>query len=101
MGYMDLIANCSESKVFSGFVYAALSIGVFKLTTLILSYSALLFDVFLLPAVNVSIQLISLVDKSLTNSSKNTGGRRDVGQLSRELPMGLVKNTLINWRKEA
>lgn len=52
MSYTDLIASCSESRIFSGLVYAALSVGVFKLTTLILSYSAVLFDLFILPAVN-------------------------------------------------
>lgn len=53
MGFIHSFTAAAERSSFMNFIlYAALTLGVLKLTTLTLSYIAMLFDLFVLPPVN-------------------------------------------------
>ena len=52
MAGFDFIANISECKLTQYILYGALLVGVYKLTTISLSFGALVFDLFVLPPVN-------------------------------------------------
>lgn len=54
MLYFDVVSEFSESRAVQAFLYGALLVGVYKLTTLTLSFGAVIADLFVLPAANFS-----------------------------------------------
>ncbi|SGZ56107.1 CIC11C00000003022 [Sungouiella intermedia] len=52
MSVTDFVASATESKAGQAFLYGALAIGVFKMTTFTLSYFSMVADLFILPPTN-------------------------------------------------
>lgn len=52
MALQDFLVSVAETKVLQGFLYAALFVGIYKITNLALSFGAMLVDLFLLPPAN-------------------------------------------------